>query len=223
MLRKGHILVILVSAICLVTVPVFAQNMGFYENKLYDFSYNLPMDWVYRENYLLPDGSTFQVIQNPKEFEPMHFLQSPIIFVKFENIPESEIPVLNEKEIEKYELEQLRTKLPNAKIIKNDIKRTSWGWESSVEVVVSLNVPLVVKGDFHEVDKTFYYENRESYLVGYSSPVEYYDRYFSVYEKMIDTLVIKGAAVPEFHQMALMVLGGSIILVIIFARKFTKF
>ena len=86
MLRKGHILVILVSAICLVTVPVFAQNMGFYENKLYDFSYNLPTDWVYRENYLLPDGSTFQVIQNPKEFEPMHFLQSPIIFVKFENL-----------------------------------------------------------------------------------------------------------------------------------------
>ena len=180
------------------------------------------MDWVYRENYLLPDGSTFQVIQNPKEFEPMHFLQSPIIFVKFENIPESEIPVLNEKEIEKYELEFLRTNLPQAKIINYDVKSTSWGWESSLEIVFSLNIPLVAKGQFHEVDKTFYFKNRESYVVGYYSPEEHYDRYFPVYEKMIDTLVIKGIAVPEFHEIAVMVLGSSIVLVIIFARKFTN-
>ncbi|MGQ0606490.1 MAG: PEFG-CTERM sorting domain-containing protein [Candidatus Nitrosotenuis sp.] len=38
---------------------------------------------------------------------------------------------------------------------------------------------------------------------------------------MIDTLVIKGVAVPEFQEIVLMVLGSSIVLGIVFARKFT--
>ena len=216
-------LVILISAISLVTVPVFAQNMGFYSNKVYDFSFNAPMDWKYYEDYLW-FGTNYQVINFPDTFDLIRDgMKSPRTYVKFENIAESKIPVLNEKEIEKYELEFLRTNLPEARIINYDVKSTSWGWESSLEIVGSMNIPLVAKGQFHEVDKTFYYKNRESYLVGYSSPEEYYDSYLSVYEKMIDSLVIKGVAVPEFHEIALMVLGSSIVLVIIFSRKFTKF
>jgi len=39
---------------------------------------------------------------------------------------------------------------------------------------------------------------------------------------VIDTIVIKGVEVPEFQEITLMVLGGSIAFVIVFARKFTK-
>jgi len=109
--------------------------------------------------------------------------------------------------------------LPNARIVNYDVKSTSWGWESTGEAVVSLNVPFVAKGQFHEEDKTFYFKNRESYLVGYLAPEEYYDRYYPVYENAIDTLVIKGIVVPEFQEIALMVLASSIVLVIIFAKK----
>ncbi len=143
--------------------------------------------------------------------------------MKFENIAESKIPVLNAQEIEKYELEYVRINLPEAKILNYDVKSTSWGWESSLEIAGSMNIPFVAKGQFHEVDKTFYFKNRESYLVGYSAPEEYYYEYYPVYENMIDTLVIKGVAVPEFQEIALMVLGGSIVFVILFVRKFSKF
>lgn len=221
---RGNIVIILIIIlVSLFTIPVFAQDIGFYSNKLYDFSYNIPMSWLYVENFPMPDGSTVQVVTFPKEFDPLKSIfASPNIMVKFESVPESKIPILNPKEIEKYEQEYIQTNLPSARIISHDVKSTSWGWESSMEVVVSLNVPLVVKGEFHEVDKIFYYKNRESYTVSYLSPIEYYDRYYPVYENMIDTLVIKGVKVPEFQEIVLVVLGSSIVMGIIFARKFTK-
>lgn len=223
MLRKGHIITILVIAVSFTTIPVFAQDVGFYSNKLYDFSFNAPMNWRYYEDYLW-FRTNYQVILFPSTFDlPRDGMNSPHTFVKFENIAESKIPVLNAKEIEKYELEFLRTNLPEAKIINYNVKSTSWGWESNLEIVVSLNIPLVAKGQFHEIDKTFYFKNRESYLTGYLSPVEYYDEYYPVYENMMDTLVIKEVAVPEFQEIVLMVLGSSIVLGIVFARKFTKF
>jgi len=46
------------------------------------------------------------------------------------------------------------------------------------------------------------------------------DRYHSVYDHVIDTMVIKGVEVPEFQEIAIMVLASSIILVVVFARKF---
>jgi len=224
-MSSGYLVIILIIiSISLITIPVFAQEMGWYENKLYDFSFNIPKDWMYYENYAMLDGSTFQTLQYPKEFDPIYSVfDSPNIFVKFENIPESQIPVLNADAIEKYELEQLRVALPNARIINYDVKHTSYGWESTVEVVVSLNIPFVVRGEFQEEDKTFYFkDSREAYLVGYIAPVEYYDPYYHVYENAIDSLVIKGVVVPEFHEIAMMVLASSIVLVIVLARKFTK-
>ncbi len=56
MLRKGHILAILVIAVSFVTVPAFAQEMGFYENILYDFSFEVPTDWKYIENRVTANG-----------------------------------------------------------------------------------------------------------------------------------------------------------------------
>ena len=241
MLKKGHILVILVSAISLVTVPVFAQNMGFYSNKVYDFSFNVPMDWRYLENFQTPKGEIIQVLLFPSEFSTQtsnttggvgQFFQllsgpfsidSPLLGVIFENVPESEVPNLNNQALEQYSLEQIRLNLPNARIIKSDVESTSWGWIVSSETVSTQRIGNDPSKQYHTADKTFYFKDRESYSVGYLSPEEYYDRYFPVYEKMIDSLVIKGVAVPEFHEIALMVLGSSIVLVIIFARKFTKF
>ena len=224
MLRKGHIITISVIIVSLVTIPVFAQDVGFYSNKLYDFSFNAPTNWKYSEDYLW-FGTNYQVILFPDKFDLTRdsIMNTPRTYVKFENIAESKIPILDAKEIEKYELEYLRTNLPEARIINYDVKSTSWGWESSFEIVGSMNIPFVAKGQFHEVDKTFYFKNRESYLVGYSSPEEYYYEYYPVYENMMDTLVIKGVAVPEFQEMVLMVLGSSIVLGIVFAKKFTKF
>jgi len=199
-------------------------GMGFYENEIYDFSYSIPMDWLYQENYLMPDGSTFQVMTYPERFSPVgSIFDAPIVFVKYESIPEATIPYLNEKSIEKYELEKLRIALPNAKILNYDIKSTPWGWESTLDVVVSLNIPFVVQGEFHEKDTVFYFKEREAYTVGYVSPTAYYDSYLHVYEDAIDSMVINGIVVPEFQEIAMMVLASSIVLVIVFARKFSKF
>ena len=87
-----------------------------------------------------------------------------------------------------------------------------------------MNVPFVAQGQFHTHDKTFYFkDSRESYVIGYISPVEYYDNYHSVFEDVANTMVINGVVVPEFQEIAMMVLASSIILVIVFARKFSKF
>jgi len=199
-------------------------GMGFYENELYDFSFSVPMDWLYQENYLMPDGSTFQVMTYPERFSPVgSIFDAPIVFVKYESIPEATIPNLNEKSIEKYELEKLRIALPSAKILNYDIKSTPWGWESTLDVVVSLNIPFVVQGEFHEKDTVFYFKDRESYTLGYVSPTAYYDSYLHVYDDVISSTVINGVVVPEFQEIVLMVLGGSIVLVIVIARKFSKF
>ncbi len=224
MLRKCHLIAFLIIVSSFAIVPINAQDTGFYSNKLHDFTLNVPPNWIYQENYILVDGTSALVIFFPEEFSKSRGpLTSPNIMVRFENIAESKIPVLNATEIEKYELEYLRTNLPNAKIINHQVKSTSWGWESDVEIAIALDIPFIPPGEFHEEDRTFYFTNRESYTVSYLSPEEHYWKYHHVFEKSIDTLVIKGVAVPEFHEIALMVLGGSIVFGIIFTRRFTKF
>ena len=216
----------------MITIPVFAvekgqvhgQEMGWYENEIYDFSFNAPFNWLYIENHPLTDGNTLQVVLFPQEFdEGFTVYNSPNISVFFENIPESTIPVLNKNTIEKYELEKLRINLPNAKIFNYEIKDTPYGWETNFETIVSLNVPFIVRGEFHTHDKTFYFkDSRDYYALGYISPIEYFDNYHSVFEDVTDTMVIQGVVVPEFHEIAVMVLGSSIVLVIILTRKFSN-
>ena len=195
MLRKEHVLTIFIIGVSAVTIPsifavekgqVHGQEMGFYENELYDFSFNAPFNWLYIENHPLPDGSTLQVVTFPQEFdEGFTVYNSPNISVVYENIPESKIPILNAKSIEEYELEKLRIDLPNARIINYEIESTSYGWETDFETIVSLNVPFIVRGEFHTHDKTFYFkDSRESYTVEYISPIEYYDNYHSVFEEL---------------------------------------
>ena len=170
------------------------------------------------------DGTSALIILFPEEFSKSRGpLTSPNIMIRYENIDESKIPVLNATEIEKYELKHLETNLPTAKIINHEVKSTSWGWESDVEIVIALDIPFIPYREFHEEDKTFYFNNSESYTVSYLSPEEHYLKYHQVFENLADTLVIKGVVVPEFHEIALMVLATSFVGIIVFSRKFTKF
>ncbi len=56
--------------------------------------------------------------------------------------------------------------------------------------------------------------------ISYAAHENYYEHYRSVFDHVVDTLVIKGVVVPEFQEVAIVVLASSIILVVVFARKF---
>jgi len=213
-------------------------TMGFYSNESYEFSFEISKDWVYWENLLLPDGiTTSQVVFVPSvvTYESMKEsgvqvglsalysglpfpIESPIISVTFENILESKIPRMNIQEIEKYEREFVITNIPSAKIIDLDVKSTSWGWVASGKITFSVGQSQLISET-----NTYYFKDRESYAVSYSAYEDIYDQFKPDFDHVIDTLVIKSISVPEFQEIALMVLGGSIALVVIFARKFTKF
>ncbi len=230
----------IIVSVCLIplfTIPVFAQQMGFYENELYEFSFNVPMDWRFLEDHQLPDGTIEHVLFYPSEFSieslggseqlgPLDLFSglpftydSPQISVIFENIAESKIPRLNSQELEKYELEFVRN-FPSVKILNMDSESTSWGWIVSSKIAVSVNLGVGEAFQYIGEGKTYYFKDRDSYSVSYLAPDYYFDAYHPVYENVIDTIVIKGVIVPEFQEIAIIVLASSIILVVVFARKY---
>ena len=210
-------------------------GIGFYSNELYEFSFEISREWLYWENFLWPDGiTTSQVVFAPREvtyetlqesgiliglsalFSGLPFpIEAPIISVTFENIAESKIPRMNIQEIEKYEREFVITNLPNAKIIDLDVKSTSWGWVASGKIVFSIGQSQLISET-----NTYYFKDRESYSVSYSAHEDIYDQFKPVFDHVIDTLIIKSIAVPEFQEIAMVVLASSIVLVVVFARKF---
>jgi len=213
-------------------------EMGFYSNESYEFSFEISKDWVFWENLLLPDGiTTSQVIFVPRVatyeslkesgtqlglfglFSGLPFpIEAPNISVTFENIAESKIPRMNTQEIEKYEREFVITNIPSAKIIDLDVKSTSWGWIASGKITFSVGQSQLISET-----NTYYFKDRESYAVSYLAHEGLYDQFKPEFDHVIDTLVIKSISVPEFQEIAMVVLGGSIALVVVFARKFTKF
>ncbi len=106
--------------------------------------------------------------------------------------------------------------VPSSMRIDKDSESTSWGWIVSSKFTLSVGESLQYVGE----GKTFHFKDRESYAVLYVAPDYYFDEYYPVYENVLDTLVIKGVVVPEFQEIAIMVLASSIILVVVFARKF---
>ena len=210
-------------------------GIGFYSNELYEFSFEISREWLYWENFLWPDGiTTSQVVFAPREvtyetlqesgilsglsalYSGLPFpIDAPNISVTFENIAESKIPRMNIQEIEKYEREFVITNLPNAKIIDLDVKSTSWGWVASGKIVFSIGQSQLISET-----NTYYFKDRESYSVSYSAHEDIYDQFKPVFDHVIDTLIIKSIAVPEFQEIAMVVLASSIVLVVVFARKF---
>jgi len=218
MLRKRHILAILVIIASFVTAPAFAQEMVVYENELYEFYFEIPMNWKYLEDVQTPKGDILHVILYPEEFNILVNNDTPLIGVFLENIPESKVPSLNAQSLEEWVLDEVRTEIPDISIVNSSSVSTSWGW------IVTLDYRLIQKNlELYGQDHVFVFKDRESYDVGYVAIEEdYFDSYKPVYDHVLDTMVIKGVVVPEFQEIALMVLGSSIVLIIVFARKFSK-
>jgi len=235
------ILVLLV--ICLVPlfiVPALAQQWSFYSNELYDFSFEAPMDWIYQEDLIVDAKNTYQVTMFPEEFSMANLdessagptdldyamkgfqfqPQSPVIAVQFGNVPTSDVPNMNEKNLKEYILDGWRTALPNARILDSSVKSTSWGWE--VSVLITFLFPTGDGSGFPYVSEniTFFFKDRESYSISYGAHEANYDEYRPVFDHALDTLVIKSVNVPEFQDIAMVVLASSIVLVVLVARKF---
>jgi len=226
--------------------PVYEEQivqepvMGFYENSLYDFSFEAPTNWQYQESVIL-EGITYPVILYPKEFSLQNAddanlldlstammgltfqIESPLLSVQFKNIPKSEVPNLNDKSVKDYVERELRTLFPDAKMYSSSIEGDSWGWTVKNEYAVTVDFGLGQGLPYLAEDTTYVFKDREAYTISYGTIERYFDSYYDVYAHAHDTLVIKGVVVPEFQEIALMVLGGSIALVIVFARKFTRF
>jgi len=212
-------------------------GMGSYENERYDFFFNIPMDWRYNEDLIIEEES-FQVIMFPYEFtnkaiqesgEEVGFaelltglpfvISSPLIYVQFENISQENVPQLNERTLKEYALEKIRLVDPNARIINSNVETDSWGWTVSIEYVFPLKTEFGPALPYHAEDTTYFFKDRESYIVGYGTVEENYGPYYSVYENVLDTIVIKGVVVPEFQEIAVVILASSIVMIVIFTRK----
>ena len=236
-------------AICLIplfTIPVFAPShpefvgMGFYENELHEFSFNAPTSWNYQENVQLGDVPMFIVIVFPDEFSlssldksqaglydltpalsGLQFqIDSPTIGVQYEYVSQSQVPVLNDRTVENYVSEQIRLVILNGKITSSNVESRSWGWIVTTEYFFNLNLGFGDSLSFLAEDKSYFFKDRDLYIVSYGSIEKYYDGYYPVFEDVVNTLVIKNVNVPEFQEIAMVVLASSIILVVAFARKF---
>jgi len=223
-------------AICLIPlfiVPAFAPShpeyvgVGFYENELYEFSFNAPTNWKYQENVQFPNVPMFLVVIFPEEFSSpssltgfQFYINTPNVGVQYEYVPQSKVPTLNGKAIENYISEQIRLVLPNGKIFSSSVESRSWGWLVTTKYFLNLDLGFHEPITIFVEEKSYFFKDRDVYLVSYGAIDEYYDNYYFVFENVIDTLVIKGVVVPEFQEIAMMVLASSIILVVVFARKY---
>jgi len=192
------------------------QSIRFYENKAYEFSFNAPINWKFQENI-----GEVQVMIYPQRFNPSLYIDSPHVLVIFENLAESDVPRLNGQEILEYHTNIIKNE-HGGKLINSDVKDTPWGWEISTEFFYLEDLGIGSSLQLHTEQKAFHFKDREYYTVAYFATDDYYDTYHPVFEGVINSLVIKGVVVPEFQEIALMVLGGSIVFAIVFTRKLSK-
>jgi len=225
-LRKGHILVILIVAISFVTVPAFAQidyfkpgesepiKMGVkYTNKLYDFSIVPPNSWETLENVEGTDFFLYQVAFYPSDFFQAATLV-PHLVVNFENIGELEDSFISNEDLLKLYDDLLRFDYPNAKIISQNIDKKSWGWLIVREVALTQNYiieefPYSTILQVHTEQYVFHFNDGESYTLGYFSEEDYYDKYYSEVKKSIETFEVRG--IKPFSTSSNTIGGGCLI------------
>jgi len=194
-------------------IPV---EMGFYSNEAYEFAFEAPTNWKYRENV-----GAAQIMIFPSLFNPLGDLGTPKIIVVFENISELQVPSLSGRALENYHIDKIKSEeFTGGKIISTDVEDNSWGWVVSTEFYYLEDLGLGSSLQLHSKQKAFHFKDREFYTIAYFATDDYYDTYLSVYDHVIDTAVIKGVKVPEFQEIAMVVLASSIVLVVLFARKF---
>ncbi len=172
-------------------------GMGFYENTLYDFSFEVPTDWRYQEDVAGADGSIIQVMIYPDGFNPLVNIDTPHIIVGFENVPESDVPRLGAKELENYHIESIRTDFEAGKIIDTDSKDKSFGWVVHTNFIFSQNFGFDIIGKYKTEQYAFHFKDRESYTIAYFATDDYFNTYYSVFEDAVDSLEIRGIKVNE--------------------------
>ena len=236
---------LLLVSVCVIVsssiIPAFAQEWGFYFNEKYDFSLEVPTNWNYQESVTITEKRIDPVILFPSEFHVSNAgddanlmdmqtamlgwefqFESPLIGMYFENIPTTKIKTMNENNIKDYYLDFVREEVPSAKMTDIYSKTHSYGWEVGVTYHYDLDLGIGQPIPYVGIDKAFFFKDREKYTLYYGAPEVYFDDYKPIYDHAVDTLIIKSVKVPEFHEIALMVLVSSISFVIVFARKFTK-
>jgi len=236
----GHIgIILIIISVLVVTIPVYAQEMLFYSNEKYDFSLEAPTNWNYQESVPITEERIDEVILFPSEFHVSNAgddanlmdmqtamlgwefqFESPMIGMDFENIPTSKIKTMNENNIKDYYLDFVREEVPSAKMTDIYSKTHSYGWEVGVTYHFDFVLGMGQSIPYVGIDKAFFFKDREKYTLYYGAPEAYFYDYKPVYDHAVDTLVIKSVKVPEFQEIAMIVLAGSIIPVILFARKF---
>lgn len=234
-------IIITVFFFLVVPIPILAQEMGFYKNSRYDFSFEVPTSWRYQEGVSIDGKTTYQVLMYPSEFgldnanatsganlldlstafAGLGFqIESPLIGVIFENIPNSKVSKLNANELKDYVLNNIRESEPSAKILDSNVKTESWGWEVSVLYTYDVKTGFGSGWPYVEQDISYFFKDRESYTVFYAAHENFYKHYRPIFDHTVDTLVIKGVVVPEFHEIAIIILAGSISIIVLFTKKF---
>ena len=221
------------------SVLAFAQEMGFYQNEKFEFSFEAPTDWNYQEGVTITEGRIDEVVLFPSEFhvsnagDDANFMdmqtammgwewqfESPVIGMDYENIPTSKIKTLNENSIKEFYLDFVREQVPSAKMKDIYSKSHSWGWEVGVTYFFDFSLGFGPPIPYVGIDKAFFFKDREKYTLYYGAPEVYFDNYKWVYDHAVDTMTIKSHKVPEFHEIAIMVLGSGIIGIIAISKKF---
>jgi len=219
-------------------VVAFAQEMGFYQNEKFEFSFEVPTDWNYQEGVTITEGRIDEVVLFPSEFhvsnagDDANFMdmqtammgwqwqfESPVIGMDYENIPTSKIKTLNENSVKEFYLDFVREQVPSAKMKDIYSKSHSWGWEVGVTYFFDFSLGFGQPIPYVGIDKAFFFKDREKYTLYYGAPEVYFDNYKWVYDHAVDTMTIKSVKVPEFHEIAIMVLGSGIIGIIIISKK----
>jgi len=190
-----------------------SSRTGYYENELYEFSFNAPNSWKYRENIQYPLVPTSLVEIYPDEFsttdEFAYYADSPVIRVQYEHVSESQVPNLNAKDVENYISNEIRNVIGNGKIISSSVESKSWGWIVTTEYFV--NVPLQSESIvILSEEKSYVFKDRDAYLVSYRTTDTFFDDYHHVFETMLDSLVIEDTEVnePEIFPISIPSDGG---------------
>jgi hypothetical protein len=199
--------------------PVFGQEMSFYEDSFYEYSFNYPSDWQYQESVQFSEESVTQVVFFPKEFSILSLneserslldlslldmgfefqMDSPLIILEFGNLPPTLIPSLNDKNLKEYEIENIIAIAPNAKIINSDEEIKSWGRIITTEFVHDVDLGNGQKIRSHSEEKTHYFKNGEVYTISYLNVGKNYDVYYHGFETVIETLEIKGLKISDIE------------------------
>lgn len=198
---------------------VHAQEMEFYQNEKYDFSFEMPIDWRYQEDITI-EPNMYPVMLFPEEFIIENFaggdldlmdmqmklmgfefqFESPLLGVDFRNIPESLVLTLNEKNLQEYVLDEILTVVPDAEIINSYTKSHSWGWEVYTKYNYDMDIGLDPVSSYSGEELIFIFEDREAYNISYGAQVSYYDEYRFAFDHMLDTLIIKSITVPQISE-----------------------